>query len=194
MNISSEENISLAKFSYCKINDDYIYSKPSLKKVGYYEEMDWHRRQCQYILFYQTYRTSYDLKKGEIYIIDWGINVNGEISGLTYGIVLKDSSRYNSQVIICPIKSYNGSAKIRGNNIDLGIVEGLNKLHHHHAVITQIRTIDKIRVTPIVDDEIDSIKIQIPYSSNNNETKIPQLNDEKMNLILKAYMTFLVVC
>ncbi|MCQ2814745.1 MAG: type II toxin-antitoxin system PemK/MazF family toxin [Bacilli bacterium] len=68
---------------------------------GMRDQLDWMKRQMEYITFSEQYKLRYNLKRGEIYEIDWGLNVNAEFSNRHYGVVLMDSNEFNPLVIVC---------------------------------------------------------------------------------------------
>ncbi len=109
------------------------------------EQLDWIRRQLEYASFTEKFRVCFNLKKGEIYEFDWGINVNCEFSSRHYGVVLQDSDEKNPLVVVCPLKS-NKKGYVQRGNIDLGKIEGIPTPYTSIAVVNQIRTLDKVRI------------------------------------------------
>ena len=75
------------------------------KFQGIREELERMKHQLEYASFSERYKLRYDLKKGEIFEIDWGLNVNAEFSERHYGVVLVDSGPYNPLVLVCPLKT-----------------------------------------------------------------------------------------
>lgn len=156
---------------------EYAYDGGKLNIVK--EQLEWIRRQLEYSSFSHEFKLRMDVKKGEIYEIDWGINVNAEFSNRHYGVVLRDSNEYDPLVLVCPLKT-NKKGAHPASDIDLGYVEELQSTHKTLAVINQTRTIDKMRIfskNAIADNHIE-------------ETKIPKLEEKKVNLILTAYFNF----
>ena len=144
------------------------------------DHLDWIKRQLEYASFSKESKLRMEVKKGEIYEIDWGINVNAEFSNRHYGVVLRDSSEYDPLVLVCPLKTNKRGAH-PASDIDLGYVLGLSSEHKTLAVINQTRTIDKMRIftkNAIADSE-----------ALNAET--PILEERKVNWILTAYFNFI---
>ena len=117
----------------------------SEKKQAHYDIIGWLIRQNEYAKCAERYRLSYELKAGEIYEVDFGINVNAEFSYRHYALVLADSSESNPLVLVCPLKSNNKGAH-PASDINLGILSCLDTEHESLAVINQIRTVDKFRI------------------------------------------------
>lgn len=144
------------------------------------DHLDWIKRQLEYATFANDYKLRMEVKKGEIYEIDWGINVNAEFSNRHYGVVLRDSNEYDPLVLVCPLKT-NKKGAHPASDIDLGYIKELNTDHRTLAVINQTRTIDKMRIfskNAISDNVVEN-------------TTQPHLEDNKVNLILTAYFNFI---
>lgn len=147
--------------------------KMAIRKIA--EQADWIKRQLEYSIYSMSHKVKYNLKKGDILEIDWGVNVNAEFSNRHYGVVLVDSNEHNPLVLVCPLKSNHNGAHPK-SDIDLGMVEGLKYSSSTLAVINQIRMIDKLRiyVRKIINGkecEYDDIKMPIA----------------KVNAIISAY-------
>ena len=143
------------------------------------EQLEWIKRQIEYATFTDTHRLKKELHKGEIYEIDFGINVNAEFSNRHYGVVLRDSNPYDPLVLVCPIKTNKHGAH-PASDIDLGYIKSLNSQHKSVAVINQIKTLDKVRIfskSAISDSDLF-------------EDEPPRLEDEKLKMILTAYLRF----
>ncbi len=151
------------------------------KLYGFKEQLEWIKRQLEYASFSEKFQLRYNLKKGEIYEFDWGINVNAEFSNRHYGVVLADSNEYNPLVLVCPLKT-NKNGPHPKSDIDLGIIDGLANSSASVAVVNQIRTLDKLRLyTRSAIGEIKDIK-----SSN-----IIVLDEKLINKIVYAYMAYM---
>lgn len=143
-------------------------------------QLEWIKRQLEYSEFSNEYKTRISVKKGEIYEIDWGVNVNAEFSNRHYGVVLRDSNEYDPLVLVCPLKT-NRFGGHPASDIDLGYVEDLQSDHKTLAVVNQIRSVDKMRIfstTMIGDGDVFS-------------EEIPKLSDKKVEIILTAYYNFM---
>ena len=115
------------------------------RKQAHFDIIGWLLRQNEYAKCAEKYRLSYELKAGEIYEVDFGINVNAEFSYRHYALVLVNSSEANPLVLVCPLKSNTRGAH-PASDINLGIIDCLDTEHESLAVINQIRTIDKFRI------------------------------------------------
>jgi mRNA-degrading endonuclease toxin of MazEF toxin-antitoxin module len=162
----------------------YVVQKETKYDVGKLnivkDHLDWIKRQLEYATFSNEFKLRMDLKKGEIYEIDWGVNVNAEFSNRHFGVVLRDSNEYDPLVLVCPLKT-NKKGAHPASDIDLGFVYALQSTHRTLAVINQTRTIDKMRIfskNAISDNSIE-------------DREIPILEDKKVNLILTAYFNFI---
>jgi len=155
---------------------------------GRREELDWIRRQLEYSELAEKYKLRYDLKRGEVYQVDWGINVNSEFSNIHYGVVMVDSSEYNPLVIMCPLKNMDGNSR-RLFDLDLGLMSEFSFTKHTFAVVHQIRCIDKFRLRKIGVSEL--LKGPNCMSDSENSDNVYRLNDEKIDLINIAYSNIL---
>ena len=176
----------------CNSGPRYKSDAQYFRAQGLREELDWIKRQLEYACFAERFKLRYDLKKGEIYEIDWGLNVNAEFSSRHYGVVLVDSNPYNPLVLVCPLKTKHQDAHPR-SDVDLGFVEGLNTTNDTLAVVNQIRTVDKLRIFTrnaiglnIHRDTDDSVGNTYILNS------VPRLNDDKLQLIINHYINLIV--
>lgn len=171
------------------------------RALGMKDQLSWMSKQMQYITFTEKYKTRFDCKKGEIYEVDWGVNVNAEFSYIHYGVVLVDSSPFNPLVIMCPLRENRQGAHPR-NEFDLGYMPEIGKYLPVSAVISQIRSIDKLRLVsnnPIGEQATgvgengllidDGLKIEVNPKLGNS---IPRLKEEKLKLLISAYIGSLV--
>ena len=168
---------------------DYKY----FRNQGSREQLEWIKRQLEYASFAERYKLRYDLKKGEIYEIDWGLNVNAEFSSRHYGVVLSDSGPFNPLVTICPLKTKHKDAHPR-SDIDLGIIGELDSDKSTLAVINQIRTIDKLRIfTKRAIGKFGEVKTTMNEENNYCDDSIPRLESEKVDKIVNAYITMMIL-
>lgn len=113
-----------------------------------------------------------EVNQWEIYEFDFGMNVNAEISGRHYGIVLHYSAKNNPLISVIPIKT-NKNKLNPYSDINLGKIEGLETHNFSVAVINQINTFDKLR---IFNREV----------INNKTKKCLKLNDKQIKLVINA--------
>ena len=168
------------------------------RKQAHFDIIGWLLRQNEYAKCSERYRLAYELKAGEIYEVDFGINVNAEFSYRHYGLVLVDSPESNPLVLMCPLKS-NTKGAHPTSDINLGIIESLDADHESLAVVNQIRSIDKFRIfkrpgigkkeefqNKLNDVETDN------YNSMIDETITPnRLEPEQYKLVLSGVLNYL---
>jgi len=143
-------------------------------------QLEWTKRQLEYALFQGKYNPKFDLKAGEIYEFDFGVNVNCELSNRHYGVVLADSHASNPIVMVCPLKT-NKYGPHPYSDINLGFIDGIVTEHETLAVINQIRSLDKMRiyVNPIINEQF------------NGNQKI-KLNSNQMRLLKTGIKNMLI--
>ena len=115
------------------------------RKKGQFDVIGWLIRQNEYAKYAERNKISMTLKAGEIYEVDFGINVNAEFSYRHYALVLADSHDTNPLVLVCPLKS-NTKGPHPASDLNLGFIDALDSDHESLAVINQIRTVDKLRI------------------------------------------------
>ena len=152
-------------------------------------QLEWIKRQLEYSSFSERYLLRYDLKRGEIYEIDWGLNVNAEFSNRHFGVVLADSDAFNPLVTVCPLKSKHGFSNPK-SDIDLGIIKELGTSSATVAVINQTRTIDKLRI--YLRRAIGKRnKEQLSDPSEEENYVIYRLENDKLDTLIKAYINYI---
>ena len=163
-------------------------SKFAIRQNGMREQLDWIRRQLEYFSFAEKYSLRYDLKQGEIYEFDFGLNVNAEFSNRHYGVVMVDSDVFNPLVTICPLKTNHGSMSPK-SDVDLGFINCLNSSKTTLAVVNQVRTIDKLRLYTkrIIGAKTD----MLCDSQNEEEYEIMRLETHKFEMVQQAYFMYL---
>ena len=168
------------------LNTDY---RTQIKQEGMRAQLEWIKRQLEYASFSEKYSLRYSLKKGEIYEIDWGINVNAEFSHRHFGVVLADSDEFNPLVTVCPLKS-NHKGTNKKSDVDLGLIEELGTGNTTIAVVNQIRTIDKLRLylkrTIGLSDYARNT-----LTKSDSENSIIRLENSKVDEIIRAYNNYL---
>ena len=164
-------------------------SRKAIRKEALRDQLEWIKRQLEYASFSEKFALRYDLKRGEIYEFDWGININAEFSNRHYGVVLADSDIYNPLVTVCPLKT-NHSGPHPKSDVDLGKIEELDSDRSTIAVVNQIRTMDKLRIylKRAIGTKTDKINEAI-YES---EKTIVRLENNKLNRIINAYKNYLM--
>ncbi len=153
------------------------------RKQAHYDIIGWLIRQNEYAKCSEKYRLSYELKAGEIYEVDFGINVNAEFSYRHYGLVLVDSPESNPLVLMCPLKT-NTKGAHRASDINLGIIESLDTKHESLAVINQIRSVDKFRIFKrqvIGKKELEQSKFNDVEIENSNDMIIENITPNRLD-------------
>ena len=115
------------------------------RKRGQFDVIGWLIRQNEYAKYAERNKLIMTVRAGEIYEVDFGINVNAEFSYRHYALVLADSYDANPLVLVCPLKT-NTKGPHPASDINLGYIDALDSDHESLAVINQIRTIDKLRI------------------------------------------------
>lgn len=149
-----------------------LRKQQTIQLKGLKAQLEWVKRQIEYLQFAETHEAQFELKKGEVYEFDWGINVNSEFSNRHYGVVLAYSGKNNPLVLVCPLKTNRYGANPH-SDVNLGIITSIVTDKETLAVVNQIRALDKMRlyVKPIIHEMIE-----------NQEGKI-LLQDEQMKKI-----------
>ena len=179
----------MEKFKTERNDYGYMSSKSTIRQDGMRDQLDWIKRQLEYYAFAEKYNLRYDLKQGEIYEFDWGINVNAEFSNRHYGVVLADSDIFNPLVTVCPLKTNHGGAHPK-SDVDLGFVAELNSTKSTLAVVNQIRTLDKLRM--YTRRAIGLCDGRNKHDPNDYDKMIVmRLENSKLNMIKQAYIKYL---
>lgn len=166
------------------------------RKRGQNEMMSWLARQYEYAKASERYRLSYKLTAGEIYEIDFGINVNAELNYRHFGIVLVDSNESNPLALVCPIKS-NHKGFHPASDINLGYLQALDGENESLAIINQIRVIDKFRIFRNTSPRnnygrLRDVESDEEYMEEDRlEYKPYRLEDDKFNRLKKAIYSYL---
>ena len=175
----------MIKFDSEEKNISPYGSKSAIKQDGMRSQLEWIKRQLEYADFSERYTLRYDLKRGEIYEIDWGINVNAEFSNRHFGVVIVDSDIFNPLVTVCPLKSKHSSYINPKSDVDLGYIPELGTKNATVAVVNQIRTVDKLRVyTKRLIGSNSSDRLSDSYQNRND--KVLRLNEDKLKMLLEA--------
>ena len=177
------------KFKTEKNDIESISSKHAIRQEGMRTQLEWIKRQLEYASFSEKFSLRYNLKRGEIYEIDWGLNVNAEFSNRHFGVVMADSDEHNPLVTVCPLKTNHSGANPK-SDLDLGFIESLNTGKKTLAVVNQIRTVDKLRLYL---KRLIGINDSGANYSSNLEAKytIIRLENDKLERIVEAYKRYL---
>ena len=168
------------------------------RKQAHFDIIGWLLRQNEYAKCSEKYRLAYELKAGEIYEVDFGINVNAEFSYRHYGLVLVDSPESNPLVLMCPLKS-NTKGAHPSSDINLGIIESLDTEHESLAVVNQIRSVDKFRIfkRPGIGKKEEFLNKLNDIESENNSSMIEEnltpnrLESEQYKLVLSGVLNYI---
>ena len=189
-----EENY--VKFAYLlkeeiwsRDNIAVIGNQKPFREIGRNNQLEWIRKIIEYNQLSSIYELRYDLRKGEIYEIDFGVNVNSEFSHRHYGVVMVDSGPKNPLVLICPLKT-NRTGGHKRSDVVLGVVEDLSEEAETIAVINQVRTIDKFRILRRNQIGLKKLPISIYEEEKTEEISEPlikRLNDRQFLMVRNAY-------
>lgn len=179
----------MEKFKTEKNDYPSMSGKLQIRQEGMRTQLEWIKRQLEYASFSEKYLLRYDLKRGEIYEFDWGLNVNAEFSNRHFGVVLTDSDIFNPLVTVCPLKSKHGESNPK-SDVDLGIIKELGTYNSTVAVVNQVRTVDKLRIYL---RRIIGIKSagNLAEENDDEEYSILRLENDKLNMIFEAYINYL---
>lgn len=106
---------------------------------------EWFKRQITYTTFLYQNELYYTLKQGEVYEVDFGRNVGSEINERHYAVILHDSNDSSQNVLVCPLTTKSSEG---GENalINIGRLPGLVTIDDSFAKISQVRSVDKVRI------------------------------------------------
>ena len=168
------------------------------RKKGQFDVIGWLIRQNEYARYAERNKLLMTVKAGEIYEVDFGVNVNAEFSYRHYALVLADSSESNPLALVCPLKS-NTKGPHPYSDLNLGYIDALDSDHESLAVINQIRTIDKLRIFkhPIINKSNGPkyhFKDYYPYESSYDDyhyRNTYRLEKEKFDMVQTAIQNYL---
>lgn len=93
-------------------------------------------------------------KPGDIVSVNFGFNVGSEQGGRRPAVVIEDNARSDRNVMIVPLSTLKGSkSDIKDTMVYLGVIEDFNlmagkaKGTQTVAMVNQMRTVSKIRIT-----------------------------------------------
>lgn len=144
---------------------------------------EWVERQYEYYDFADHNTVAYDLKKGEIYEVDWGMNINAEFSGRHYGVVLVDSPSNNPLVMMCPLKTHHKNRINYKSDFYVGEIKGLPINVKTVAVLNQARMLDKLRIYTQLAIGPNHTNLKLEQNSG-IDLPIVRLDERKLNKIV----------
>ena len=161
---------------------DYNISRQEKARIASSQAIaDWVKRLYGYTNYLYTNTLRYTLKRGEVYEVDFGRNVGSELNERHYAVVLHDSSELSQNVLVCPLTTKYSDG---GDNalINIGKLPDIVTVDESFAKISQIRTIDKVRIyiRPVINHE---------YNGDNYQRKVGPvccLRDTQLQMIVKA--------
>ena len=161
---------------------DYNISRQEKARIASSQAIaDWVKRLYGYTNYLYTNTLRYTLKRGEVYEVDFGRNVGSELNERHYAVVLHDSSELSQNVLVCPLTTKYSDG---GDNalINIGKLPDIVTVDESFAKISQIRTIDKVRIyiRPVINHE---------YNGDNYQRKVGPvccLRDAHLQMIVKA--------
>lgn len=167
------------------------------RRKGQSDIVEWLLRQNEYLRAQQKNDIAFEVKAGEIYEVDFGINVNAEFSYRHYAIVMNDSAANNPLVTVVPIKTKKKSPHPE-SDVDLGLIKALNSEKESIAVINQITTVDKFRIfkKPIIgtlyEEEEREEYLSDSGGNSEKEYRIYRLEPSKYNEVRQAVINFFI--
>ena len=137
--------------------DQAIKRQQTLQIKGLKAQLEWLKRQIEYLTFAENHESYFELHRGEVYEFDWGVNVGSEFSSRHYGVVLAYSGKNNPLVLVCPLKTNRYGANPY-SDINLGFITNIISDSETLAVVNQVRALDKVRmyVRPIINETISN--------------------------------------
>lgn len=161
---------------------DYNISRQEKARIASSQAIaDWVKRLYGYTNYLYTNTLRYKLKRGEVYEVDFGRNVGSELNERHYAVVLHDSSELSQNVLVCPLTTKYSDG---GDNalINIGKLPDIVTVDESFAKISQIRTIDKVRIyiRPVINHE---------YNGDNYQRKVGPvccLRDAQLQMIVNA--------
>ncbi|HKM02698.1 MAG TPA: type II toxin-antitoxin system PemK/MazF family toxin [Bacilli bacterium] len=160
-NFTCQEEDRFLKISN-SVDFDYRVNRAEKAQISSFQSiMEWIKRLHGYTTFLYANTLRYKLKHGEVYEIDFGRNVGSELNERHYAVVLHDSNELSQNVIVCPLTTKFSDG---GENalINIGRLPGIITVDDSFAKISQIRTVDKVRIyiRPIINHEYNNNQYQ----------------------------------
>ncbi len=161
---------------------DYNTTKNEKAQIADFQSlMEWMKRLYGYATFLYANTLKYRLKRGEVYEVDFGRNVGSELNERHYAVIMNDSTEDSQNVLVCPLTtkySEGGDHAL----VNIGRLPGIVTVSDSFAKISQLRTIDKVRIyiRPVINNE---------YNGQDYRKKVgpvSKLNDDQIELIITA--------
>ena len=80
--------------------DNYVLKKDVLPSDTLEEIGNWLSNAIRYEKYLQETTLLYDLRRGDVYEIDYGGSVGNELKGRHYGVILHDSNEHSQTVLV----------------------------------------------------------------------------------------------
>lgn len=154
----------------------YIISKNRNEKL--LEQMEWVDEVVNKELIFKPNKSaiSFSLSRGRIYKYLNKVTIYNK-SVIQYCLILADSTRYDSKVLVCPLYPIdNETAKL---GINIGIIPQIDCNHELVACLHEINFINKLR-----------LKINHDEQSNNEIKPVCCINKETYVKVMKSYKDF----
>ena len=117
---------------------DYLKSDNARKYVTAINRM---------IYFYRFFETRYEIKRGDVFIVNFEFECGNELNGAHFVVALLDSSPLSQLVTIVPLHSAKMDKELNpASEVYIGEIPGVTNAKKAVAIINQIRTIDKRRM------------------------------------------------
>lgn len=125
--------------------------------------------------FYNEYEILLDVKKGEVFNIQFLGTCGSELHGEHFVVALADSAENNPVVLVAPLSSYKGKDTLNPrSDLYIGYVKGILNGKESIVIINQIQAIDKTRfVNPTTLHRFDAAF---------EENKLPNSKESRMQL------------
>ncbi|MBP2115068.1 MULTISPECIES: type II toxin-antitoxin system PemK/MazF family toxin [Paenibacillus] len=130
---------------------------------------EWLKLYSDYLIKEQTFNPVTDTIKyeaGSIVSIELGYNPGSEHGGSHYAVVVEDNAKTSPIVVVVPLGSSKPTKAVHFNDVDLGVIPGINALSRYPADTKSIATVSQIRA-------ISKIRISAPVRSGDQIIFVP---------------------
>lgn len=140
---------------FLRINEPAIEACDYRVKKHYSALLDWFKRNLDYELFLLENKLKYKIEQGDVYEVDFGRNLGSELNERHYAVVLHHSDEDAQNIVVVPL-----TTKLHysyGEAVELGYLPGVKTNEVSYAKISQIRTVDKVRIylRPIINNNYE---------------------------------------